>query len=123
MSCRPYQVYAIFKNKNQQHPPGEPLQIVVGAGNKYQEGWIPIEQLTLDILKWWNWKYLFGKRKIDHILAEHVWEQLTLNEANIALKNCHHFLKGGGRVRLAAPDGHHPDPEYIEYVKPGGTGK
>jgi predicted SAM-dependent methyltransferase len=25
-------------------------------------------------------------------------------------------------LRIAVPDGFHPDPDYIEYVRPGGTG-
>jgi len=32
------------------------------------------------------------------------------------------FLKPGGYLRVAVPDGFHPDPEYVEWVRPGGTG-
>ena len=39
-----------------------------------------------------------------------------------AAKNCYRHLKTGGHIRVAVPDGYHPSPEYIEYVKPGGTG-
>jgi predicted SAM-dependent methyltransferase len=31
-------------------------------------------------------------------------------------------LKAGGYVRAAVPDGMHPDPEYRDAVRPGGTG-
>ena len=36
--------------------------------------------------------------------------------------NCYEFLRPGGRLRIAVPDGFHPEPGYIEYVRPGGTG-
>jgi predicted SAM-dependent methyltransferase len=32
------------------------------------------------------------------------------------------FLAEQGFVRIAIPDGFHPDPVYINYVKPGGSG-
>ena len=35
---------------------------------------------------------------------------------------CWRYLKPGGYLRLAVPDGFHRDPAYIEYVRPGGTG-
>ncbi len=31
-------------------------------------------------------------------------------------------MRSGCRLRIAVPDGFHPDLNYIEYVKPGGTG-
>jgi predicted SAM-dependent methyltransferase len=55
-------------------------------------------------------------------LAEHVWEHLGSRQAIIANANCFEFLRPGGRLRIAVPDGFHPDPAYIEYVRPGGTG-
>ena len=36
--------------------------------------------------------------------------------------NCYEFLRPGGRLRIAVPDGFHPELGYIEYVRPGGTG-
>lgn len=56
-------------------------------------------------------------------LAEHVWEHLEPDEARAANANCFEFLKPGGRLRLAVPDGLHPDPDYVERVRPGGTGE
>ena len=38
-------------------------------------------------------------------------------------KTCNQlYLKPGGVLRLAVPDGFNPSNEYIEYVRPGGTG-
>jgi predicted SAM-dependent methyltransferase len=57
-----------------------------------------------------TWKFFFQESSLDAILAEHVWEHLSLNEASIAAKNCFKYLKHGGYVRVAVPDGYHPSP-------------
>jgi predicted SAM-dependent methyltransferase len=59
---------------------------------------------------------------IDALLAEHVWEHLTPEEGILAGKVCFRYLKPGGYLRIAVPDGLFPDAEYIEFVKPGGVG-
>ncbi|MEX0595957.1 MAG: methyltransferase domain-containing protein, partial [Candidatus Paceibacterota bacterium] len=56
------------------------------------------------------------------MVAEHVWEHLTLEESSLALKNCFTYLRPGGHLRIAVPDGNHSNPDYIEMVKPGGYG-
>ena len=56
------------------------------------------------------------------MLAEHVWEHLTLHEGLTAAKQCFEYLKPGGYLRVAVPDGFHPDQKYIEGVKVDGTG-
>jgi predicted SAM-dependent methyltransferase len=40
----------------------------------------------------------------------------------LAARYCYQFLKPGGYLRLAVPDGFHPDDAYIRSVEPGGTG-
>lgn len=64
----------------------------------------------------------FQKDSVDRILGEHVWEHLTLEDGAVAAATCFTFLKKGGRLRVAVPDGFHPDENYIEFVKPGGLG-
>ncbi len=59
---------------------------------------------------------------MDAILAEHVWKHLDCNAAIVAAQNCFTYLKPGGYIRVAVPDGLHPDDSYIDYVKPGGWG-
>jgi predicted SAM-dependent methyltransferase len=59
---------------------------------------------------------------VDMFLAEHVWEHLSPQDIIQANMNCLTFLKPGGHLRIAVPDALHPDPEYIEAVKPGGNG-
>ena len=66
---------------------------------------------------------LLGGQKLNNIFAEHVWEHLTEDDTILANKNCYEFLNKNGRLRLAVPDGYHPDKKYIDYVKPGGVGR
>ena len=98
------------------------LKVSVGAGSIQIPGWLNTDIDTLDILKERDWKRQFKLNTIDVVLAEHVWEHLTPEDGLLAAKNCFEFLKPGGHLRLAVPDGCHPRPEYIEAVKPGGTG-
>jgi predicted SAM-dependent methyltransferase len=98
------------------------LKIVIGASGVYQRGWIPTDIQHLNILRCEDWQRYFKPNSVDAILAEHVWEHLTLEEAQLAAKNCFYYLKTNGYIRVAVPDGFHPSREYIEYVKPGGTG-
>lgn len=98
------------------------LNIVLGASGIVQPGWTATEIDFLDITKESDWKELFLNSSIDRILAEHVWEHLAEKEGIVAAKNCYKYLKSGGRIRIAVPDGLHPSSEYIEYVKPGGVG-
>ena len=60
---------------------------------------------------------------MDAILAEHVWEHLDCRAALVAAQNCFTYLQPGGYIRVAVPDGLHPDEEYIDRVKPGGWGE
>jgi len=69
-----------------------------------------------------NWERYFKRNSIDAILAEHVWEHLTKEEAILAAKNCYLYLKPSGYIRVAVPDGFHPSANYLDYVKPFGTG-
>jgi predicted SAM-dependent methyltransferase len=99
-----------------------PIRIVVGASGIFQVGWMPTDKEHLDIVNPKSWRKYFRKGTIDAILAEHVWEHLTPDEAVVAATNCFRFLKPGGYLRVAVPDGLHPDPGYIEWVCPGGSG-
>lgn len=99
-----------------------PLRIVVGSSGVYDEGWIHTDAQYLNLLVPEHWERLFKKESIDAILAEHVWEHLTADEGLRAARQCFQYLKPGGYLRLAVPDGFHPSASYIEYVKVGGTG-
>ncbi len=98
------------------------IKLVIGSGGSNFEGWVSTDLHILDATKEANWRLLFKKDSITSILAEHVWEHLDDIEAEKALKNCHMYLKKGGHIRIAVPDGYHPDKSYIENVRPGGVG-
>ena len=100
----------------------QPLRIVIGASDIYDAGWIPTEIGVLDILNPAHWSRVFAENSIDAILAEHVWEHLTPEQGLVAARNCLRFLKPGGYLRVAVPDGLHLDPQYIEWVRVGGSG-
>jgi len=99
------------------------LRVVVGAGRIPVEGWIRSEESFLDLLDPGTWDRYFRPGTVDAILAEHVWEHLDPDDAGaVAARTCFRYLKQGGYLRIAVPDGHFPDPAYIREVEPGGTG-
>ena len=99
-----------------------PRRVVVGAGGVSQKGWIPTEIDQLNLLDTDTWDKFFTSNSIDAILAEHVLEHLTEQEVFEAARNCFKYLKSPGYVRVAVPDGFTPSLDYINAVKPGGTG-
>jgi predicted SAM-dependent methyltransferase len=101
---------------------GERLQVVVGSAGVHGEGWLPTDRETLDVLNAEDWERLFPEGSIDAILAEHVWEHLTLEQGIEAAAHCFAYLKPGGFVRVAVPDGFHASAGYVQEVRPGGTG-
>jgi len=98
----------------------EGLKVIVGAGRTSQPGWHSLEESELDIRRAVDWLKHFQPASLDVILAEHVLEHLELREAALAVRNCYAMLRPGGRLRIAVPDGLHPDPRYIDWVMPGG---
>jgi predicted SAM-dependent methyltransferase len=97
-------------------------RIVVGAGGFCAPGWVRTEMEFLNLLAPRDWDRLADPESLDAILAEHVWEHLDADEARVAARICHKYLRPGGYLRVAVPDGLHPDPGYIELVRVGGTG-
>lgn len=99
-----------------------PLKIVVGSSGVYSQGWLPTDVEYLNLLKPSDWERYFDKHLIDAILAEHVWEHLSLEEGLEAARQCYQYLKPGGYLRIAVPDGNHPKLSYIDHVKVGVDG-
>jgi len=95
---------------------------VGSAGINPDPSWYPTDINTLNLTRDRDWWKLLFFLRLDNIMAEHVWEHLSDNDTALANKYCFKYLKRGGRLRLAVPDGFHPDPAYIEYVRPGGNG-
>ena len=100
----------------------EEINLVVGAGLSNFKGWFSTDISTLDITKESDFKKYFAKRKFNKVLAEHVFEHLTLEEIQKVLPNFYKYSNRSVNIRIAVPDGFHSDRSYIESVKPGGTG-
>ena len=98
-----------------------PLKIVLGSSGVDVRDWLLTDMDQLDITVEADWDRYFRPDSIEAILAEHVWEHLTPDQAIAAARHCFAYLRPGGRLRVAVPDGLHPDPEYVDAVKPMGS--
>jgi len=98
------------------------LKVVIGASGISDPGWLATEYGFLNILNENDWLKYFEPDSIDRMMAEHVWEHMTIQDGLIAARNCFKFMNNGGSIRIAVPDGHNPDPKYIDAVKPNGFG-
>lgn len=99
------------------------LKVVVGSGgSKNNVGWLHTEESELNLLNRSDWAERFAPNSISAILAEHVWEHLTYEEGINAASICRDFLKTGGYVRCAVPDGFFRNEWYQNLVKIGGPG-
>lgn len=100
-----------------------PKKINIGSGNiDLDNTWINTDIDSLNVTKQEDWRKFLHNIKLDNIMAEHVWEHLSEKDAELANINCFNFLKSGGILRVAVPDGFNPDKNYIDYVKPNGYG-
>lgn len=97
-------------------------RIVVGTSGVFEPGWIPTDIEFLNLLQDSDWRKFFSESSVAAILAEHVWEHLTPEQGLQAASACHRYLRRGGRLRIAVPDGRHPDPAYLRQVMVNGTG-
>lgn len=95
-----------------------PLNVVLGAGPVNVSGWISTDADILDVTSTRAWRKLFSPNSIDRLMAEHVLEHLSDTECTMALTECFRYLKGGGLLRVAVPDGNRKDREYVEEVSP-----
>jgi predicted SAM-dependent methyltransferase len=99
-----------------------PLRLVIGASGICDVGWVETNIDYLNLLNPSHWESHFRENQIDAMLAEHVWEHLTADEGYSAAQRCFKYLRPGGYLRVAVPDGFHPKKEYIGYVRPEGIG-
>ncbi len=94
------------------------MKIIVGAQSTQQFGFKSLQKYDLDIRDEVSWARMFQPNSLDAVLAEHVLEHLTFAEAVEAARNCFKYLKPDGYFRVAVPDGFHPEPNYIAWVRP-----
>ena len=99
------------------------LKIIVGAAETYSKGWYSTNEQWLDITSHEDWANIFNNKvNLSHVVAEHVFEHLTYQEAERALALIYKHLLENGLLRIAVPDGYNPNPVYIEHVKVKGIG-
>jgi predicted SAM-dependent methyltransferase len=98
------------------------IKLIVGSGGTSQGGFISTDIDELDIRKWWHWARFFRNGTIKVVLAEHVFEHLTISEINKSFKLIHRYLSKGGKLRLAIPDKNRRDTKYANAVKPPNDG-
>ena len=108
--------YALFNQVGE-------LRIIVGASATAMDGWVSTEYPCIDISSSKSITRYFKNGSVSAIVAEHVLEHLTPYQVEQAAQNLSKLLKTGGRWRIAVPDGYHPDINYINQVKPNGTGE
>lgn len=100
----------------------KPLNVILGAGPTQFSGWIRTDKEILDVTSPHDWKALFKPASIDSLLTEHMLEHLSADEARVALGECHRYLKAGGLLRVAVPDGYRRDPDYVQEASPPNDG-
>ena len=101
---------------------GEPLRIILGAGEQRWPGWLATQREQLDLRDPDSFAAFFLGRRADAFLCEHVWEHLTEAEGRAAARTCYEYLRPGGFLRCAVPDGNFPDSDYQAAVQVGGPG-
>ena len=97
-------------------------RIVIGAGRTHFRGWKMTQENTLNVLNREDFAKQFAENSLDAILAEHVWEHMTLEEGIRAAQNCFAFLRPGGYMRAAVPDKNFRNANYQRLVQIGGPG-
>lgn len=96
----------------------KPLKVIIGAGQTQSAGWVHTDKELLDVTSPNDWRALFDPESIDVLLSEHMLEHLTDRQCEIALAECHKYLKPGALFRVAVPDGYRRDPAYVEEASP-----
>ena len=105
------------------HGKDKPIRLILGSGSTEMNGWLRSDLPELDITSETHWMRYFRPNSIENIMAEHVFEHLTRHEFLHALTLVRRYLrKDVGTLRIAVPDGYFPSWEYIEQVRPGGSG-
>ena len=98
------------------------MKLIIGAGDTVYSGWTATQESCLNLLNPKDFQYCLKGELADAMLAEHVWEHMTLDDGITAAKNCFDFLKPGGYLRCAVPDGFFRNDWYQNMVQVGGPG-
>lgn len=85
-----------------------PRRVVIGPARTDDAGWAPSHRSYLNLLVEAHWLRAFRPESLDALMAEHVWEHLTAEEGAEAARRCFRYLRPGGYLRVAVPDGLSP---------------
>lgn len=107
--------FAVLRNKD--------IKIIIGAALTNQKGWYSTNEEWLDVSNSKDWHILFkDKNIVSKVVAEHVFEHLSEKKMRYAINLIYKYLKKDGTLRIAVPDGNHPDPIYRSYTGIKGLG-
>ena len=99
------------------------VKIIIGAALTNQKGWLSTNEEWLDISDYNDWFRLFhGKPLVKRALAEHVFEHLSREQMKTAFKLIYDHLCKEGTLRIAVPDGNHPNETYRKNTCINGIG-
>ncbi|WP_033829803.1 hypothetical protein [Prochlorococcus marinus] len=108
-------IYLIFSEDS--------VNLILGAALTNQKGWFSTNEDWLDISKAEHWNKLFNsKKRVKRVLAEHVFEHLTINEMRNSLRLIFANMINGGSLRIAVPDGNNPNSDYRKHCGINGIG-
>jgi YD repeat-containing protein len=96
-----------------------PWRLLLGRSPFPQPSWIALDTTLFDGTNGKEWATYFKPNHVDAVVAEGVLEYLTPQQGQQLAQHCFAYLKPGGYLRLAVPDGYHPDPSYIQQVRVG----
>ena len=119
-----YYKYRFIKLKIYLKISKENVNLILGAALTKQKGWFSTNEEWFNIVRESHWQRLFNSRKkrVERVLAEHVFEHLTLDEMRKALNLIYKNMVYGGSLRIAVPDGNNPKEEYRKHCGIKGIG-
>ncbi len=118
-----YYWFRFFKIKTYLFFSEDTVNIILGAALTNQKGWFSTNEEWLDISKAEHWNRLFNsKKRVKRVLAEHVFEHLTIDEMRNTLRLIFVNMVNGGSLRIAVPDGNNPNSEYRKHCGINGIG-
>ena len=82
-----------------------PLRVYIGSSKcKQPAGFVSTDKEELDVTKPTDYQKLFCPDSVDTFLTEHTFEHITYSDGKVAFRQILHYLKPGGRFRIAVPN-------------------
>jgi len=98
------------------------MKVIIGANETAQRGFLSTNRPLLDLRVESTFRKLVAPDSVEVFFAEHVWEHLSYDDGRAGAALCRKYLRPRGVLRIAVPDRLHPNRDYVEWVRPGGTG-